>query len=67
MTTAKPTGYIETRRLKRGDAYYAKLKLPDGTQPRRRLGKVWDKRSQPPAGYLTRRQAETRLEAILGR
>src|SRR5829696_374017 len=41
------------------------LRLPDGTQPRRRLGRVWTKRSRPPDGYLTRAQAEGRLAAIL--
>ena len=48
-----------------GPVFYAKLKLPDGTQPRRRLGHVWTKRSRPPDGYLTRAQAEARLQAIL--
>jgi integrase len=45
--------------------FYAKLRLPDGSQPQRRLGKVWTKRTRPPAGYLTRGMAETRLAAIL--
>ena len=63
--TTKPTGHVEVRHLKAGDAYYAKLKLPDGTQPRRRLGRVWTKRSQPPPGYLNRAQAEARLAEIL--
>src|SRR4051812_22158449 len=31
----------------------------------RRLGWVWSKRSRPPAGHLTRTQAEARLQAIL--
>ena len=65
MATAKATGHVEVRHLARGDVFYAKLKLADGTQPRRKLGKVWTKRSQPPAGYLTRAQAEARLGAIL--
>ena len=45
--------------------FYAKLKLPDGSQPQRRLGKVWTKRTRPPDGYLTRGMAEARLQAIL--
>jgi integrase len=65
MATAKATGHVEVRHLARGDVFYAKLKLADGTQPRRKLGKVWTKRSQPPDGYLTRSQAEARLAAIL--
>jgi integrase len=65
MATMKPTGHVEIRNRGGGQVFYAKLKLPDGTQPRRRLGRVWAKRTQPPAGYLTRRQAEARVEAIL--
>jgi integrase len=65
MASTKPTGHVEIRDRGGGPVFYAKLKLPDGTQPRRRLGRVWKKWSQPPAGYLTRRQAEARLEAIL--
>jgi len=65
MATTKPTGHVEIRDRGGGPVFYAKLKLPDGTQPRRRLGRVWAKRSQPPPGYLTRRQAEARLDAIL--
>jgi integrase len=65
MASTKPTGHVEQRDRGGGPVFYAKLKLPDGSQPRRRLGRVWTKRSAPPAGYLTRRQAEARLEAIL--
>jgi integrase len=59
------TGYVRTIDRKTGPVYYAKLKLPDGTQPQRRLGRVWTKRTRPPAGYLTRGMAEARLAAIL--
>jgi integrase len=65
MTSAHATGHVEIRDRGGGPVFYAKLKLPDGTQPRRRLGRVWTKRSRPPAGYLTRTQAEARLQAIL--
>jgi integrase len=65
MTSAQATGHVEIRDRGGGPVFYAKLKLPDGTQPRRRLGRVWTKRSRPPAGYLTRAQAEARLQAIL--
>ena len=50
---------------KDGPVAYAKLKLPDGGQPQRRLGRLWTKRSAPPPGYVTRAQAEARLGAIL--
>lgn len=52
-------------RVRDGAVFYAKLKLADGTQPQRRLGKVWMKRTRPPDGYLTRGMAEARLAAIL--
>jgi hypothetical protein len=41
------------------------LRMPDGRRLQRRLGPVWAKRSRPPAGYLTRAQADARLEAML--
>ena len=62
---SRATGYVRTIERKDGPAFYAKLKLPDGSQPQRRLGKVWTKRTRPPAGYLTRGMAEARLAAIL--
>src|SRR3954454_5789247 len=65
MGATKPTGYVRTITRAGGEVFYAKLKLPDGSQPQRRLGKAWSKRSQPPAGYLTRGMAEARLQAIL--
>jgi integrase len=46
-------------------AFYVAIRLADGHRLQRRLGKVWSKRSRPPAGYLTRSQAEARLGRIL--
>jgi integrase len=65
MSIPKPTGYVRTIDRKSGPVFYAKLKLPDGTQPQRRLGRVWTKRTRPPESYLTRGMAEARLAAIL--
>ena len=65
MAAAKPTGYVRVSRAQGGPVAYAKLKLPDGTQPCPRLGKLWTKRTRPPAGYLTTGMAEARLQAIL--
>jgi integrase len=63
------TGHVRVISRKDGQVFYAKLKIPrdDGTvwEPQRRLGRVWTKRTRPPAGYLTAGQAEARLEAIL--
>jgi integrase len=65
MSDRHATGYVRVIERRGGPVYYAKLKLPDGSQPQRRLGKVWTKRTRPPAGFLTRAQAEARLQAIL--
>jgi integrase len=65
MTGSHATGYVRTIERRGGPVFYAKLKLPDGTQPQRRLGRVWMKRTRPPAGYLTAGMAQARLEAIL--
>lgn len=65
MAARSATGYVRTIDRRDGPVYYAKLKLADGTQPQRRLGRVWPKRTRPPDGYLTRGMAEARLAAIL--
>src|SRR4051794_3867936 len=65
VSTKHATGHVRIIERKGGPVFYAKLRLPDGTQPQRRLGKAWTKRTRPPAGYLTRGMAETRLAAIL--
>ena len=62
---ARATGHIRVIDRKGGPVLYAKLKLPDGRQPQRALGRLWTKRSKPPEGYLTRGQAQARLAAIL--
>jgi hypothetical protein len=68
MAEQHATGYVRTIDRKAGPVYYAKLKVPDGTQPQRRLGKVWTKRTRPPAGYLTRGMAAGRkFESCRGR
>ena len=65
MAGAKATGYVRIVERKGGPVAYAKLKLPDGTQPCPKLGKLWTKRTRPPDGHLTRGMAEVRIEAIL--
>jgi integrase len=69
MAKRQATGHVRVIARKGGDVFYAKLKIPrpDGTvyEPQRRLGRVWSKRTRPPAGYLTRSMADARLEAIL--
>jgi integrase len=59
------TGYVRTIQRREGPVFYAKLKLADGTQPQRRLGRAWLKRSRPPEGFLTPGQADARLQEML--
>jgi integrase len=61
----QPTGFVRTVELAGGLTYYAQLRMPDGRRLQRRLGRAWAKRSRPPAGFLTRAQAEARLQAML--
>lgn len=55
----------------RGPAWYAKYRVSDPGRPggvrqvQRRLGPAWTKRSRPPFGFLNRKGAQGRLEAIL--
>ena len=63
-TTA--TGFVRVRQRGSGPpTYYAVVRLPDGRRVQRRLGPVWAKRSRPPAGHLTRKDAEARLAGML--
>ena len=59
------TGFVRVITRSAGPTAYAQLKLPDGSQPLRKLGLLWTKRSTPPSGYITRAQAEARVQAIL--
>jgi integrase len=59
------SGHIYLRRGKRGEVWYAKFRLPDGRQVKKRLGPKWSGRNRPPAGHLTRRVAEARLRELM--
>ena len=50
---------------KRGPAWYAKYRLPDGRQVQKKLGPAWTERGRPPAGYFTKRTAEAWLREVL--
>ena len=58
------TGHVYLRRGKRGDVWYAKFRLVDGRQLKKRLGLNWTER-RPPSGFITRRLAEARLRELL--
>ena len=53
---AEPTGHVFLREGKRGGVWYAKYRLPDGRQVKKRIG---------PAGPVTRRRAEAWLLGVL--
>jgi integrase len=61
----KASGFVREIERKDGTVLYALIRLPDGRRLQRRLGRAWMKRSRPPVGYLTRAQAEGRLQEIL--
>jgi integrase len=60
-----PTGHVFRVERKRGPAWYAKYRLPDGRQVQKKLGPAWVDRGRPAAGYFTKRTAEAWLRAIL--
>src|ERR1700692_2988054 len=63
--SAPPTGFVFRRRGARSDAWYAKYRLPDGRQVKRRIGPAWTERGRPPEGYYTKRTAERWLADVL--
>jgi integrase len=49
----------------RGQVWYAKYRLPDGRQVKKRIGPAWTGRGRPPAGAFTRQAAERWLDDVL--
>jgi integrase len=60
-----PSGHVFRVERKRGPAWYAKYRLPDGRQQQRKLGPAWTERGRPRAGYFTKRTAEAWLRDTL--
>src|SRR5271155_2887262 len=60
-----PTGNIYRRDGRRGPMWYARYRLPDGREQRRRIGPAWTGRGRPEAGYYTKRMAEAWLQDAL--
>jgi integrase len=60
-----PSGHVFRVERKRGPAWYAKYRLPDGRQVQKKLGPAWTERGRPPAGYFTKRAAEAWLRDTL--
>ena len=61
----RPTGHVFLVERKRGAAWYAKYRPPDGSQVKKLLGPAWTGRGRPPAGYFTKRLAEDWLRETL--
>jgi integrase len=64
-TTGRVTGHVKLRRGSRGPVWYARYRLPDGSQAQRRLGDAWEEPGRPPAGYSTKRTANEALQELL--
>jgi integrase len=65
MTARLVSGHVFRRHGARGDVWYAKYRLPDGRQVKRRIGPAWGERGRPAVGYFTRRSAQTWLDEVL--
>ena len=59
-----PTGHVVRRRGSREDVWYAKYRLPDGRQVKRRIGPAWTEPGRPAAGYFTKRTAERDADLV---
>jgi integrase len=60
------SGHVFRAERKRGpDVWYAKYRLPDGRQVKKRLGPAWGKRGRPETGYFTKSTAQAWLDETL--
>jgi len=59
------SGHLFKRKGKRGAVWYAKYRLPDGRQQKKRLGPDWSEKTAPPDGSFTKATAQAQLDAIL--
>lgn len=59
------SGHVFKRKGKRGVVWYAKFRLPDGRQQKKRLGLAWSEKTAPPDGYFTKGKAEAYLDELL--
>jgi integrase len=70
---AHASGHIYLVERERGPQWYAKWRIPTGSngkrltyaQRQRRLGPAWTERSLPPAGWFTKKTAEAELRRLL--
>jgi integrase len=64
-TAQPPSGHVFKRSGARGDVWYAKYRLPDGRQVKKRVGPAWSGRGRPAAGTFTKRTVEDWLRDLL--
>ena len=62
----RPSGFVFRLEKTRGASWWAKYRLPDGTQVKRKIGPVWTGRGRPAEGHFTKRLAEDWLREPLG-
>ena len=61
--TGPISGSVYLKTGARGSSWYYRARLP--REVRKRLGPAWQGKGRPPAGYFTRRTAQTALDALL--
>src|SRR4051794_41126399 len=59
------SGHVYRVERQRGTQWYAKYRLPDGRQVKKRIGPAWSERGRPPTGYFTKRTAQAWLRDLL--
>ncbi len=60
-----PSGNVYRVEGKRRPMWYARYRLPDGREARKRIGPAWTGRGRPETGYFTKRAAEAWLREVL--
>jgi integrase len=55
---SRPSGFVFRLEKTRGASWWAKYRLPDGTQVKRKIGPAWAGRGRPVEGHFTKRLAE---------
>jgi integrase len=62
---SRPSGFVFRLEKTRGASWWAKYRLPDGTQVKRKIGPAWVGRGRPAEGHFTKRLAEDWLRERL--
>jgi integrase len=68
VAVTRPSGFVFRLEKTRGASWWAKYRLPDGTQVKQKIGPVWTGRGRPAEGHYTKRLAgdwlRDRLEEV---